>query len=313
MWHSMVWFLERISAQNLPIVFGAKERRKYPDDFEKLLKKKVLKKTGNLDTIPCELCDDNHECHVRNNDGELFYVCENGCGKKTLSDDELAVYEYDNDAFLKLISDELSIKSNHGNFADEAVYSDNSFYNLGVFTDNKIQADIYYLRTSDTHEPSSLFEHLGNGTRVLITNTTKPEMIYGKDGTLYCVLEEILAPVSSKKIFDITKFKKSLEGIRRVRFDKKQAQLFLDNKLVYTAGINSPEHHFLSCLWNRWQEQVSHADIHSYVRNELGKDVADPAQKFCNKMKSSIKKSYSGIEKIITNPTVGHYMMSDPS
>lgn len=309
----MVWFLERISAKNLPVIFGAKERQEHPDDFEKLLKKKALKKTGNLDSVPCDLCDNDHECQVRDNNGELFYICENGCGKKTLSDDDLAVYEYDNDAFLKLVSDELSIKTNHGNFADEAVYSNSSFYNLGVFTDNKIQADIYYLRTSDAYEPASLFEHIGNKTKVLITNTTKPEMIYGKEGTRYCVLSDILASATSNKIFDASKFKKCLEGIRRVRFDKKQAQLSLDNKLVYTAGINSPEHHFLSCLWDHWQEQMPHSDIHSYVRNELGKDVADPAQKFCNKMKSNIKKSYSGIEKIITNPTVGHYMISDPS
>lgn len=307
----MQWFLERIGTKSLPISFGIKDKREHPDDFSKLIKKGVLKRGSNLDTVPCDLCEEDHECQVRENDGELYYVCENGCGRKTLSDEELAVYEYGNDAFLKLVAEEFGIKTN-GSFSDEAAHSENSFYRVGTYEDKTAKADVYYLRTDEAHEPSSLFEHLGNGTKVLITNTAKPAMVWGKDGTRHCVLTDVVAAPSSKRVFDAVKFKQCLEDVRRVRFDTKQGHLFLDEKRVYTAALNSSEYHFLACLWGRWQEQVSHRDIHQFVKDALGRDVSDTAQKFCNKMKSNIKQAYAGIDGIITVPTTGHYMIADP-
>lgn len=307
----MQWFLERIGANNLPISFGIKDKLEYSDDFAALVKKGVLKRGTNLESVPCDLCDEDHECQVRENDGELCYVCENGCGKKTLSDEDLSVYEYDNDAFLKLLADDFGLKTD-SKFADEAAYAENAFYRVGSYEDKKVKADVYYLRTDAAHEPSSLFEHLGNGTKVLITNTAKPAMVWGKDGTRHLVLSDTLSS-SSKYIFDAAKFKKCLEGVRRVRFDTKQGHLFLDGDRVYTAGLNSPEYHFLACLWGRWQQQVPHGDIHRFVKEALGRDVADTAQKFCNKMKSNIKKSYAGVDAVITIPTTGHYMMADPA
>lgn len=307
----MQWFLERIGANGLPISFGIKDKNEHPEDFEKLVKKGVLKRGANMDSVSCDLCDESHECQVRENEGKLSYVCENGCGKKDLTDTELAVYEYDNDAFLKLIAEDFGITTD-ATFSDEAAHSENSFYRVGIYDNKKTKAEVYYLRTNAAHEPSALFEHLGNGTKVLITNTAKPAMVWGKNGTHYCILADTLATPSSAKVFDATKFKKCLEGVRRVRFDTKQGHLFLDETRVYTAALNGPEHQFLACLWDRWQEQVSHADIHQFVREAMGKDVADTAQKFCNKMKSNIKKDYAGIDEIITIPTTGHYMMADP-
>jgi hypothetical protein len=307
----MLWFLERIGANNLPISFGIKDNREHAEDFAKLLKAGVLKRVSNLDCVPCELCDEGHECQVRESGGELCYVCENGCGKKTLADEDLAVYEYDNDAFLKLVAEEFGLKTNGGTFSDEAAHSENTFYHVGAYDDKTAKAEVYYLRTDAAHEPSALFEHLGNGTKVLITNTAKPTMVWGKEGTRYLTLSDALSS-SSKRIFDATKLKDTLKGVRRVRFDTKQAQLFLDGTLVYTAGLNSPEHHFLACLWEKWQQQVPHGDIHAFVKEALGRDVADTAQKFCNKMKSNIKNKYAGVDAIISIPTTGHYMMADP-
>lgn len=307
----MQWFLERISAKSLPISFGSKDKREHPEDFAKLTKKKVLKRVSNLDSVPCDLCDEYHECQVRDTNGKLFYVCENGCGRKTLTDEDLSVYEYDNDAFLKLIAAEFGIKTDSP-FSEMSDYATDALYLIGTYADKKVKTEVYYLRTDEAHEPSSLFEHLGNGPKVLITNTTKPALMWGKEGARYCVLAETLAAPSSKQIFNAVKFKECFESMRRVRFDTKQGHLFLDEKRVYTTGLKSPEYHFLACLWGRWQKQVPHAEIREFVRDALGRDVSDTAQKFCNKMKSNIKKSFAGIDGIITVPTTGHYMLADP-
>lgn len=312
----MHWFLERIGAKSLSISFGINDKREHHEDFSKLIKKGVLKRGSNLDTVPCDLCDEDHECQVRESDGELCYVCENGCGKKILSDEELAVCEYDNDAFLQLIVEEFGIKM-EGSFSDEAAYSENSFYRIGTWENKTVKAGMYYLRTDEAHEPSSLFEHLGNRTKVLITNTTTPAMARGKEGTLYCVLADALDTSAREQIFDAKKFKKCLEGMRRVQFNKAQGNLYFDGGLICSVGLGSPEHHFLSYLWDHWEEQVPHGDIHYFVREEIGSGVQDRAQIFCSKMKSGIKKKCSKrntdlIDKIITTQTVGHYTMADP-
>ena len=116
----MLWFLERIGANNLPISFGIKDKHEHPEDFVALVRTGVFKRGTNMESVPCDLCDEGHECQVRENNGKLCYVCENGCGKKVLTDEDLAVYEYDNDAFLKLVAEEFGLKTNGGTFSDEA-------------------------------------------------------------------------------------------------------------------------------------------------------------------------------------------------
>lgn len=151
----MQWFLKRIGTKTLPISFGISDTRKHREDFAKLVKKGVLKRSANLESVPCDLCDDDHECQVRENDSELSHVCENGGGKKVLADEELAIYEYDNDAFLKLIADELGIHTNSNLFSEVSDYADNALYRLGTYTDKKVAAEVYYLRTDAAYEPSS--------------------------------------------------------------------------------------------------------------------------------------------------------------
>ncbi len=121
------------------------------------------------------------------------------------------------------------------------MHSENSFYSIGTYDDGTVKGrGLLSAHGRGIDEPSSLFEHLGNATKVLITNTTKPTMVWGKSGTRYCVLANILTLPSSKRIFDAVKFEKCLEGVRRVRFDTKQGHLFLDEKRVYTAALTVP-------------------------------------------------------------------------
>lgn len=309
----MQWFLRRINAEVLPITFGARSQREHPDDFSKLLKKSVLKRAANLSEIECSRCHSEQLWQIRDEKGDIFYICQEGCGKVPLTNEEvIIIYEHDNDAFLKLLADEFGLKANGDAFSEVSEYAHDTLFCIGNYEDKKVKAAVYYLRTDAAHEPASVFDHLGNGTRVLITNTIKPAMLWGKEGTLYCVLAETLAAPSSKQVFDKAKFAKCIEGVRRVRFDKRNGHLLLDNKRIYTAALNSPHYYFLLFLWDKWMEQVVYQDIHRFVREEMEKDVVDTPQKFCQKMKSEIKQKCKVIDDIITNPTIGRYMMADP-
>jgi hypothetical protein len=308
----MLWFLERISARSLPIHFGIREWQEYPDEFTKLSQKKILVRTANLDAVDCSLCGEDHQCQVRQEDSNLFYVCENGCGRKDLTDEDVAIFEYDNNAFMRVLADEFGLKTDSGSIKNEAAYVADAFYRLGTYQDKKVKATVYYLRTSDAHEPSAFFEEAGNGLKALVTNTAEPNLARGKEGTRHCVLTQALAPSGNKEIFSKMGIVRCFDDVRRVQFDKKNGHLSLDGKRTYTAALDSPQYYFLLHLWEKWMEQLPHGDIHQFVRGKMGKDVADGSQKFCQKMKSEIKKTCKKIDEIITTPTTGRYMMADP-
>lgn len=316
--NDMIWFLERISARSLPISFGVKERTEHQEDFAKLVQKKIIKHSSNLDSVDCDFCDaeDKHECQVRNKSGKLLYVCDNGNGTKKLTDEDVAIFDYDNANFLKTLTDELGLSVDEGSHKDETAYSNDAFFRLGVYEDKskKMKVEVYYLRSGDGSEPSILFKEMGNQAKMLITNTMKADIIAGKDNLSTCVLSEIIALSEKKTVFDKNAFVKCFDATRRVRFDKKDGHLFLDNKRIYTAPLKGNHYLFLSYLWDNWMRQMPYPDIHQFVKggNESGKAKDETAQKFCQKIKNEIKTKCNAIDDIITTPTSGRYMMADP-
>jgi len=321
--NNMKWFLERISARSLPVSFGIKERNEHPKDFAKLVQKKILKHASNLDAVDCNFCDgdDCHESQVRNKNRKLSYVCDNGNGTKKLTDEDVAIFEYDNDNFLKTLTDELGLSIDGGSHKDEASYSSDAFFRLGIYEDKtkKMKEEVYYLRNNDAFEPTIRFSELGNLPKMLITNIMRADIIAGKENLFTCVLSDILALPEKKTLFDKNTFVKCFDTVRRVRFDKKEGHLFLDNTRIYTAPLGGNHHAFLSYLSDNWMRQIPYPEIHQFIKGEAdGKKTKDEtAQKFCQKIKNEIKnkcsaKNKKDFDKIITIPTVGHYMIADP-
>lgn len=316
--NNMKWFLERISAKSLPLSFGIKERKEFSGDFAKLVQKKILKHSSNLDDVICDFCDgdESHDSQVRTKNGKLSYVCDKGNGTKKLTDEDVAIFDYDNDNFLKTLTEELGLSVDRGSHKDEASYSNNAFFRLGVYEDKtkKIKMEVYYLRNGDDYEPTIRFTELGNSFKVLITNTMRADIVSGKENLFSCVLSEIIAPLEKKNLFDRNAFIKCFDAIRRVRFDKKNGHLLLDEKRIYTAPLKSNHYYFLLCLWDKWMQQVPYSEIRSSVIDSADKEEtkSETAQKFCQKIKNEIKTKCKKIDEIITTPTSGHYMMADP-
>jgi len=308
----MYWFLQRINEKPFSVYFGIDEKRKHPKEFKILVQKGILKHVSSLDSVACQLCDDDHESQVRNENGSIFYVCDNGCGRSGLTDDDLAIYQYDQGKLFEIMCEELGIESEGSSPADEGLHVENSFFRIGIYKDKRIQIEVFYLRTNEPHEAASYFNNSAGANKILITNVTKPDIVYGKEGLLYCTLSEIITPLQSKHFFDKKKFVGYLKPTRRVSYNKKEGNLFLDGKRIYTAPLESSEYYFLLFLWNHWEQQLSYANIRKFIVEERGKDTSDPAQKFCQKIKSSIKKSCPEIDSVILIPTVNHYMMADP-
>lgn len=303
----MKWFLERISSERLPIYFGYKDKTAHPKDFQKLLKKGVLVRSQNLEEIDCALCEDTHSCQIRNNKGTLSYICENGYGTKEVSDEEVAIFEYDNDVFLKVIAEELGITTSRSSFKEVSSHSSDTFYSIGRLEKDK--ADVFYLRNTNDFEIALFVKDAKRGRKVILSNTEKPDT-EENESILCCCLFDILSS-SDKSIFDKDGIEKIFADARRVSFDKNGA-LSLDGKRIYSAELNSPDFYFLLFLFENYGIPQPHSAIHHFVRDKRGHDVADTAQNFCQKMKSKIKKECQKIDSIITIPTRRHYMLSDP-
>ncbi len=307
----MDWFLKRISSSPHPL-FGQKDENAHPKDFEFLVKGGILVHTGNLDEFECDLCDEGHITPIRLENKELFIVCEKGCGRRKISSKELAIFEFEINNFFKVVANELNIKQDSGSFQSKDFYANDSLYYLGTYESKSKKLKTFYLRDGNDFEISPLASELKGEPTIVISNITKPKTS-GPENLFFCPLLDILAPTSVRSIFDKSKFINTFDGARRVFFNQKQGTLYLDGKIVYTAALNGPHHYFLDYLWQNWEKQMTYADIYGFARKKMGKEVADTYQKFCQKMKNEIKKDCKQIDKIIKNPTTGHYMMADPT
>lgn len=303
----MKWFLERISSEHLPIFFGYKDKAVHPKDFQRLLKAGVLIRSQNLEEIDCTLCEDTHSCQVRNDKGKLFSICENGNGRQEISDEEITIFEYSNEVFLKLLTEELSITTSRSSFKEVSAHSSDSLYTLGRF--EKQKTDVLYIRNANDSEIALFLNDAKLGRKMILSNTEKPDSEESGD-ILYCCLSDILSD-SEKSIFDKSGIEKVFEDVRRVSFDE-YGTLSLDGKRIYSAEQKSPDYYFLLFLFENYGVPQPHSAIHHFVRDKRGHDVADTAQNFCQKMKSKIKKECKKIDSVITIPTRGHYMLADP-
>jgi hypothetical protein len=315
----MKWFLERISGDTLPVEFGYSERQQYKNDFELLIQKKTILHSGNLNEIDCTLCeDDDHSCQARNDNGRLFYVCDNGNGTQELTNEMLAIYRFHPQNFMTFLCEELGIEIDRGSHKDEAYYTQNSFYRLGTYADKKkkISFEVYYLRNKNDFEASMHFSNSGTSNQLLITNTMKADL--PQKDIYSCVLSMILNTQNNEDVFETKLFLESFEAHRRVHFDTKEGNLLIDGKRILTVGKDGHHHHFLSFLWKNWMKQKTHDEVRTYVMSKTkDQGKSETGQKFCQKLKSEIKKKCTAenqtvFDTIITTPTTGHYMMADP-
>lgn len=136
-----LWFLERISAMSSEITFGSEERKLHPADFEKLIKSGILQRTHNLEMIDCELCNEPHETAVRNEKDKLYYVCENGCGRKDLTDEDVAIFKYDAPRLLSLFQRAIGIDT-----PQVTAIADNVLWDLGEQSIHHSTYQIFFSR-----------------------------------------------------------------------------------------------------------------------------------------------------------------------
>lgn len=94
----MDWFLERLAQANPTLDYF--DLRDHSDDFNRLLELKLLKHERNADSIPCDLCDEDHlAVAFANNKNKLVISCTGS--RRAVNSNELKIWSINKDALAK--------------------------------------------------------------------------------------------------------------------------------------------------------------------------------------------------------------------
>lgn len=300
----MDWFFERLNSRAEP-VFGYKDKNSYSKEFAQLLTLGVLKEVDIATEIECSLCDDGHHSTPVQIDGEFFSIC--GPSKRKVEENELRVWTVNHTKLLQLIKDTLGIT---GKTVDET-QGDKKLWKLGTVATKNDTFHYYYLRQdspleferlrNDVHDVRNAHNIVFTNTEIVTSSNTQCQFI-----TLHHLVD------GGKTFFSDKKLKELLSKRRRVQFDTRTGNLYLDGNLLHAFGTSNEQKYFIEKLWNEFEQPVSNTDVYTFVRKKMGSDVADTAQKYCNKVKSAISKSYPDIEKVLIQPQKNEYMLKTP-
>lgn len=300
----MDWFFERLNSSAEP-VFGHKDKSNHKKEFAQLLALGLLKEIDIATEIECTLCDDGHHSTPFQNDDGFFVVC--GSSKRKVEEDELRVWTINYDKFLQLIKDTLGIT---GKTIDET-QGDKKLWKLGTNTTKHNTLHYYYLRQDSPLEFERLrndVHDVRNAHNVIFTNT---DTVGGPDNQNQFIPLHLLVD-GGKAFFSVKKLEELLIKRRRVQFDTRTGNLYLDGNLLHAFGTSNEQKYFIEKLWNDFEQPVSNTDVYDFVRKKIGKGVADTAQKYCNKVKSAISKDYPDIVKVLIQPQKNEYMLKTP-
>jgi hypothetical protein len=96
----MDWFLQRLRHNDPALDY--RDLCNHADDFKKLLDLKIIKYSDNIDTTPCDLCNEDHLVSpFPNVKGELVAFCSGS--RRAVNPDELKIWTINNDALTKNI------------------------------------------------------------------------------------------------------------------------------------------------------------------------------------------------------------------
>ncbi len=300
----MEWFFGRLNTSDEP-VFGYKDKSKHKKDFAHLIKLGLLKEVDISREIECDLCDEGHQATPFQTDDGFAIVC--GSSSRKVSDDELKVWTVNQDTLLALVKNDIGI----GGATVDETQGDKKLWKLGKIAKEHGEIHCYYLRQDSPLE----FERLRNDAHdvrnvhnVIFTNTE----IASESGVRNMQFFPLPSLVDGgKSFFSAKKLEDALLKMRRVQFDARSGNLYLDGDILHAFGTGNERKYFIEKLWKDFEQSVSNDELYKFIREKMGTTVADTPQKYCNKVKSAISKEYPDISKILTQPQRNEYMLKD--
>jgi len=132
----MDWFIERLHYTSPALDY--RDLLNHAEDFKKLLEQKIIKHSNTLETIPCDLCDENHfVCPFRNKKGEIIISCSGS--RRVVNPDELKIWTINKDTLIE------NVKSKNP-IVDKKLFEQTSF-GINRQKKNKCEVELNFPET----------------------------------------------------------------------------------------------------------------------------------------------------------------------
>lgn len=297
----MQWFLNKQEYAD-PLMFGYVDAASNAKDFAKLKAKQILKHTDTLQELPCPFCDEEHQVGLRENDGNILLLCQQGGGKELIDAERVKLYTVDTNRWLQLIQTELLGLI----FPLPAVTERPGLYYLGQIkkAGGVGTIDIYYSQRSQVDQ--QILEAQANKVILLNVDVARTDNNFA-----IFSLTDFLLDVASKKFFNRKVFMERVQhAFRRIHFNEQNGNIYDGDSLIASLNVGSPQYYFFKLLWDKWEQPVSHEEVTKYITGQIGKKTDQTYQDYANSLKFKLVKEHPKLDQFIINKT-GFYLLSD--
>ncbi len=295
-------FIKHLTAHRPTVDFIYK--KEHGELFSILEKAGILRHRETNVLIPCDLCYVDHYVEV--------YRSTITCGRSSrkVEDDEVKVWFIERDVFAEKVREELGIEG----FAVEESEKDGKLFNLGDFSFSGKTSKVFLSFQENAEEYHTLFFHnihnVHNMHNIVLYPQKNIKSAYKVENTVHVPLYSLLSGDFRKCLFEKKKLEKFLKDMRKVSFLK--GVLIVDGEIVASFSQDEDEYWFLDYLYKHYGEVCKYEDMQKYMLENMDKKITTPSQKYCQNLKSKIKKLWKDVDRFIITNRKNTYTLIDP-
>ncbi len=266
-----------------------------------------------LNEIVCLECNEHISEITKAKNGKFYGTCQKpDITSFFIEPDEIDIYKFNINNFLKFLSKELSIRNEL-----KAVIK-NKLWQIGKINNYFV----YYSKINSLEYCKDLIENqnnISNKNFIILTNSPAENLTI-KSGEILCISLLDILVFKRKLKCDVKEFKNILDNkFNKVVFDNNNGDLIVEGEIIASVTPSTKEFYFLEILFENFNYPIPHDDILDYCSQKIRKKYEERAQVFCAKLKNNIKKSSNNkqiVDKIIKSTKnksgLNAYQMTKP-
>lgn len=268
---------------------------------------KIISNEGRLKEWFCDDCNASHTIQFQGKGH--FYICKGN--KISLLKYNTQLWKFNYLRLIKCLADKLELDSPTKEIVPDKIWQ------VGRLKTDKQYVSVFY-----SHKPSILDSIIGN--KVIITPGESKKI---DEETYQFSLGDFLQLDKSGIVIDKEYFEQVVLKVFKPVLFKKNGDIMVNGTKIGGIKPTSPQYYFILCLWDNFDEPVSHEEIFGYCKKKFKKVRGVPnwaeyvPQTFCTKMralaKDNVKREYKSLfdDVVISTKTTNSdkaYRMTNP-